>query len=74
MCLYPGSFPPVAKITFVVDETMFKVAEITFKVVSVADISLLVAKISFAVSEIIIKEAVITYLMISKLSVILTEL
>ena len=34
--------------------------KITFKVATVADISLLVAKITFAVSEIIIEEDVIT--------------
>ena len=34
--------------------------EITFKVASVADISLFIAKITFVVSEIIIKEHVIT--------------
>ena len=48
----------------------FVVAEITFKVASVADISLFVAMITFAVSEINIKEAVITSLMISTFSVI----
>ena len=35
-------------------------APITFKVASVADISLLVSKVTFAVSEIIINEDVIT--------------
>ena len=34
--------------------------EITFKVASVADISLFVAKITFVVAEIIIREHVIT--------------
>ena len=44
--------PSVAKI-------IFEMAEITFKLASVADISLLLAKITFAVSEIIINEDVI---------------
>ena len=47
-------FSSVAKI-------IFEVTEITFKVASEADISLLVAKITFPVSEIIIKKDVITF-------------
>ena len=47
-------------VSFSVAKIIFDVAEITFKVVSEADICLLVAKITFAVSEIIIKEDVIT--------------
>ena len=43
-----------------VDKIIFEVAQITFKVASVAVINLLVAKITFAVSEIIIKEDLIT--------------
>ena len=43
-----------------VAKIIFEVAEITFKVPSVADISLLVDKITFAVSEIIIKKDVVT--------------
>ena len=57
-----------------VDKIIFEVAQMTFKVAQVADISLLVVKITFAASEIITKEDVITSQMISKLSVILTEL
>ena len=43
-----------------VAKIFFEVVEITFKVASVADISLLVRKITFPVSEIIIKGDVIT--------------
>ena len=43
-----------------VAKIIFEVAEITFKVASEADISLLVAEITFPVSEIIIKKDVIT--------------
>ena len=43
----------MAKVTFVV-------AQIPFKVASVADISLFVAKITFVVAEIIIRKHVIT--------------
>ena len=43
-----------------VAKIIFEMAEITFKLASVDDISLLVTKITFAVSEIIIKEDVIT--------------
>ena len=46
--------------SFSVAKIIFEAAEITFKVASGADISLLAAKITFAVSEIIIKEDVIT--------------
>ena len=44
-----------------VAKIFFKVVEITFKVASVADISLLVGKITFPVSEIIIKGDVTTF-------------
>ena len=47
-------------VSSLVDNIFFEVAQLTFKVASAADISLLVAKITFAVSEIIIKEDVIT--------------
>ena len=47
-------------VSFSVAKIILDVAEITFKVVSEADICLLVAKITFAVSEIIIEEDVIT--------------
>ena len=57
-----------------VAKIFFEVVEITFKVASVADISLLVGKITFPVSEIIIKGDVITFKKNSKLSVISTEL
>ena len=43
----------MAKVTFVV-------VQITFKVASVADISLLVTKITYIVAEIIFKVAVVT--------------
>ena len=45
---------------FSVAKIIIVVTVITFKVASVADISLLVAKIIFAVCEIIIKEDVIS--------------
>ena len=44
-----------------VAKNIFEVAEITFKVASEADISLLVAKITYPVAEIIIKKDVITF-------------
>ena len=40
---------------------IFEVAQITFKVASMVDISLYVVKITYPVSEIIIKEDVITF-------------
>ena len=49
-------------------------AEITFQVASVADISSLVAKITFVVAEINIMENLITSQIISNLSVILTAI
>ena len=61
-------------VSSLVDKIIFAVVQITFKVALVADISLLVVKVTFAVSKIIIKEDVITSSMISKLSVLLTEL
>ena len=65
----------MAKITFIVAEILckgavvtsyvvyiiFAVGEITFKVTSMAYISLFVTKITFVVAEIIIKEHVITF-------------
>ena len=66
MLIYPTFIFVVAAITLKVpvscsvDKIIFEVAEITFKVASVADISLLVAKITFAVFEINIREDVIT--------------
>ena len=56
----------VAKVTFVV-------AQITCKVVLVADISLLVTKITFVVVEIIIKEDVITSY-VAKITFIVSEI
>ena len=47
-------------ITFYVAKINYVVADIIFKVASVADYSLFVAKITFVESEIIIKENVIT--------------
>ena len=43
-----------------VAKIIFEMAEITFKMASVVDISLLVAKIIFVVSEVITNEDVIT--------------
>ena len=55
----------VSKVTFV--------AQITFKVASVADISLLVTKITLVVAEIIIKEDVITSYL-AKITFIVAEI
>ena len=48
-------------------------AQITFKVASVTDISLLVTKITFVVAEIIIKEDVITSY-VAKITFIMVEI
>ena len=48
------------KINLFVAKTTFVVAQINFKVASVADISLFLAKITFVVAYIIIKEDAIT--------------
>ena len=47
--------------------------EITFKVASVADISLLVVKITFVVAELIIKEQVITS-SVAKITYVVAEI